>query len=103
MPCRAWSAQAPREVPRRSLSMGDHNRLHARLVTAMDQFIISHEQAHVLLGHVDANPVSFSFEGFALAASEGAAPSPTNTAILIQIRTHAQEFEADAVGYELMV
>jgi len=82
---------------------GDHNRLHARLVTAMDQFIISHEQAHVLLGHVDANPVSFSFEGFALAASEGAVPSPTNTAILIQIRTHAQEFEADAVGYELMV
>src|SRR5258708_6040769 len=30
----------------------DHNHLHARLVTAMDSFLISHEQAHVILGHV---------------------------------------------------
>src|SRR5207249_9233265 len=81
----------------------DHNRLHARLVVAMDLFIVSHEEAHVILGHVSKDAVPFSFQGAAPLDAGQCAAAPADTAIILMNRTRKQEFEADTLGYQLMV
>ncbi|TQK03427.1 hypothetical protein [Herbaspirillum sp. SJZ107] len=98
-----------------------HNHLHARLVTAMDQFLISHEEAHVILAHVSDQSVQFYMAGShkndkpATAQARGdrsthVLPLAPNTqaedpsAILkAQLRTRKQELEADALGFKLMI
>ena len=95
-----------------------HNHLHARLVTAMDQFLMGHEQAHVILNHVSDRAIAFQLAGsrrvpaplrfHASAASAGApGPSPTNgasdTTMTVEMRTREQELEADALGFKLMM
>src|SRR5260370_27418372 len=59
----------------------NHNRLHARLVSAMDMFIIAHEDAHVILGHVGKDSLSFAFQGAAqLTSGDGASRPAADTA-----------------------
>lgn len=81
----------------------DHNRLHARLVVGMDEFIIAHEDSHVILGHVSNDTVSFAF-GAALAKPTQSASTPAvDTSVVLQTRTREQEFQADATGYRLLI
>lgn len=99
----------------------DHNHLHARLVTAMDRFLISHEEAHVILGHVSDQAVEFHLTGSRsnrapMNTRESAAPklqiqshSPNDlvaehsTTLKVELRTREQEFQADALGFKLMI
>jgi hypothetical protein len=99
----------------------NHNHMHARLLGAMDQFLISHEEAHVILGHVNDKSVEFR-----LAGSHGKEPAahdlklgapktqilslpPSNAAdgspgiLKAELRTREQEFQADALGFKLMI
>src|SRR5579862_8994811 len=41
----------------------NHNHMHARLLSAMDRFLIAHEEAHVILGHVSDQSVKFRLAG----------------------------------------
>lgn len=99
----------------------NHNRLHARLVGAMDGFLISHEVAHVILGHVSDQSVAFRLAG----GHSGTAPSHVSmlnarnaiaqpkelqteddqpsTALKAELRTREQELEADALGFKLLI
>ena len=99
----------------------DHNHLHSRLVTAMDLFLISHEEAHVILRHVSDQSVEFRLAGIrskgaSLDALKLAAPkrktlsrnpdSPTegpSTTLKAELRTREQELQADALGFKLMI
>lgn len=99
----------------------NHNHIHARLVTAMDLFLISHEEAHVILGHVSDQSVEFRLAGshvkggeahtLKLAAPRRKNPSLTpnspadgpSTTLEAQLRTRKQEFQADALGFKLMI
>ncbi|BBU33391.1 hypothetical protein BTHE68_71250 (plasmid) [Burkholderia sp. THE68] len=82
----------------------DHNRLHARLVSAMDMFIVAHEESHVLLKHVNDNLVSFALGSAASDAGPGSASAPTtDTSLTIQTRTREQELAADSLGFTLMI
>lgn len=99
----------------------DHNHLHARLVTAMDRFLISHEEAHVILGHVSDQSVKFYLAGshqkeavphtLKLAGPENQTvplmqTSPAgrpSTILKAELRTREQEFQADALGFKLMI
>lgn len=97
----------------------DHNHIHARLVTAMDRFLIAHEESHVILMHVSDQSVQFR-----LAGSHGKRnPSPTaqraatkkrqltshsladgsSTSLQAMLRTREQELMADALGFKLMI
>lgn len=98
-----------------------HNHLHARLVGAMDMFLISHEEAHVILGHVSDKSVAFNLAGSRRRAALPEAPSTsastaanrsitskgaaeaTSTALKTELRTRQQELEADALGFKLMI
>lgn len=99
----------------------DHNHLHARLVTAMDQFLISHEEAHVILRHVDDHSMEFhlvgdsgkeessSAERFAhtkqqiLSSRQRGHKAGPSTTLKAELRTREQEFQADALGFKLMI
>lgn len=89
----------------------DHNQLHARLVAAMDRFLISHEEAHVILGHVSDQSVEFRLAGshgkgtaVKLTPSKLPRKLPTDDLTLkAELRTREQEFKADALGFRLMV
>lgn len=98
-----------------------HNLLHARLVTAMDRFLISHEQAHVSLDHVSDKTKEFRLVGgrrppqmqsraslndvnskvlvFALYGSN----DEEETLLKAQVRTRKQELDADALGFRFLV
>lgn len=99
----------------------NHNHIHARLVSAMDRFLISHEQAHVILGHVSSQSVEFHLAGSRVKGRDAHAlklatpkskniphtsnspadgPSSTLEALL---RTREQELQADALGFKLMI
>jgi hypothetical protein len=97
-----------------------HNHLHARLVSAMDEFLISHEESHVILQHVSDQAVEFHLAGShgngtpthpKLAASKVQvlslpSKSPTDgtsLALKVELRTREQEFQADALGFKLML
>ena len=98
----------------------DHNHLHVRLVTAMDRFLISHEEAHVILGHVSDHSTEFHLAGSHSKRTSphtlrGAAPtaqdlSPRNSpadepssTLKTELRTREQELQADALGFKLMI
>jgi Peptidase family M48 len=98
-----------------------HNHLHARLVGAMDRFLISHEESHVILNHVSDQAVEFRLAGShssVPSTNELKAPLPTtsvssqasttsadgsSTALKAELRTREQEFQADALGFKLMI
>jgi hypothetical protein len=99
----------------------NHNHLHARLVAAMDRFLISHEEAHVILQHVSDQSVEFRLAGsrskgmsahaLKLAAPKnyilsltpnGPADGPSTT-LKAELRTREQELQADALGFKLMM
>jgi hypothetical protein len=99
----------------------DHNHIHARLVTAMDRFIIAHEEAHVILRHVSNKSVQFHLAGghaknrgatvpFSRPNGSGRRESlqqaehlgkDSPTILMAQLRTRKQELEADALGFKL--
>jgi hypothetical protein len=99
----------------------NHNHMHARLVGAMDQFLISHEEAHVILGHVSDKSVEFRLAGshdkgpaahdlklgapktqiLSLPPSNPADGPPTT--LKAEPRTREQELQADALGFKLMI
>ena len=100
----------------------DHNHIHARLVSAMDMFIIAHEEAHVILGHVSDKSAAFHLAGNAQnkrALPRMPAPQRSNskenlqqsrkqvndtaTTLKTQLRTQKQELEADALGFKLLM
>jgi hypothetical protein len=99
----------------------NHNHLHGRLVTAMDRFLISHEQAHVILGHVSNQSVKFRLAGSHGTETSTRAPKPAapnsqilsvapgtqstepSTVLEAQLRTREQELQADALGFKLMI
>jgi hypothetical protein len=99
----------------------EHNHMHARLVTAMDRFLISHEEAHVILGHVSDQWVEFRLAGsrskgtsvqvLKLAVPRRKVLSPTlnsladgpSTTLKAELRTREQELQADALGFKLMI
>jgi hypothetical protein len=97
----------------------NHNHLHARLVGAMDRFLISHEEAHVILGHISDQSVEFRLAGSHRKASANAmlatpkAKIPTHpsnssadrppTTLKAELRTREQELQADALGFKLMI
>lgn len=99
----------------------NHNHLHARLVAAMDTFIISHEEAHVILGHVSDQAVEFHLAGshnngktadarrLVVPKSHISSPTPSipvgglTTTLKAELRTRDQEFQADALGFKLMI
>jgi len=96
----------------------DHNQLHARLLASMDRFLISHEQAHVILGHISDRSVEFRLAGsygketsLKLTGSKPGTLLPTPktpidknlTPLKRELRTREQEFEADALGFKLMI
>lgn len=83
-----------------------HNMLHGRLVSAMDLFFLSHEQAHVVLNHVSDSRAPLRLFGVApvLAAGAAAVPQVANHPRLqVVTRTLEDEYMADAVGYALML
>jgi hypothetical protein len=82
----------------------DHNRLHARLVSAMDMFIMLHEEAHVLLGHVATGSISYNFNGSKTAVPRAKcdASAPSSTITLLK-RSRADELAADALGFKLLL
>lgn len=100
-----------------------HNHLHARLVTAMDMFVISHEEAHVILGHVSNEFIAFHLAGINGAGKnqsnripesqeskdKGKAQYGTHHAniaadtLMAQVRTRTQELEADTLGFKLLM
>ncbi len=99
----------------------NHNHIHARLVSAMDLFLISHEQAHVILGHVSDHSVGFRLAGshgngtsehaqkpavpksqILSLAPNGLADEPSTT-LKAELRTREQELQADALGFKLMI
>jgi len=94
-----------------------HNHLHARLVTAMDLFLLAHEQAHIVLGHVSDKSVAFRLAGGRASAHSvpavrrgartrtvpaGASRQPA-TSLQAALRTREQEYEADALGLKLLM
>jgi len=76
----------------------DHNHIHARLVTAMDEFLIAHEEAHVILAHVSDRSVEFHVAG-----GHGDGTTANGSTLKTQLRTRRQELEADALGFKLMI
>jgi len=97
-----------------------HNHLHARLLNAMDSFLISHEQAHVILKHVSDRSIAFRLAGSRAAASatssSGVSVGPSApvsspnsalgsavTTLTAELRTREQELQADALGFKLMM
>jgi hypothetical protein len=89
-----------------------HNHLHARLLGAIDSFLMAHEQAHVILGHTGKASVSLHLAGGAVpaptAAAKAAIPSAsgaTTSDSVIQVisRSRQQELDADALGFKLMM
>jgi hypothetical protein len=99
----------------------NHNHIHARLVGAMDEFLISHEEAHVILGHVSDQSVEFRLAG---SHDKGSSAQPPKlsapkaqilslppksasdgpfTILKAELRTREQELQADALGFKLMI
>jgi hypothetical protein len=99
----------------------NHNHIHARLVAAMDRFLISHEEAHVILGHVSDQSVEFRLAGSHSKRTQASvlkvvasntqitslnSNSPDDgpsTTLKVEQRTREQELEADALGFRLMM
>jgi len=99
----------------------NHNHIHARLVSAMDEFLISHEEAHVILGHVSDQPVEFHLAGShgkeprarsvkasapktqILALTPNGSVDGPSTTLKAELRTRDQELQADELGFKLMI
>jgi hypothetical protein len=96
----------------------DHNHIHARLVTAMDRFIIAHEEAHVILGHVSDRTAALHLAGISsreksdnttkaksqiLLFKPNTPANRPSTTLTVQLRTREQELEADALGFKLLI
>lgn len=119
-------ADAMARIVRNGTSMGAnevtldeiHTYLHARLVGAMDLFLIAHEEAHVILNHVSDRSVGFKFAGssrpggareIAAVWNDDPLPEPAtqgaaaHTLLTAQLRTREQELEADALGLRLLI
>lgn len=94
------SSKGAREV----LLDANHNRLHARLVTAMDLFVVAHEKAHVTLNHVSASAATFRMMGAGSSATGPDKPTPKlDAGVPVQARSRQQELDADSLGFSLMV
>lgn len=89
-----------------------HNFLHARLLGAIDSFLMAHEQAHFILGHTGKASVPLHLAGgavpaptaatkTAIASASGATTS--DSVIRVISRSRQQEFDADALGFKLMM
>ncbi|MGL4939765.1 MAG: hypothetical protein ACRC44_00040 [Bifidobacterium asteroides] len=91
---------SPRGAPEVLLD-ADHNRLHARLVTAMDIFLIAHEYGHVVLGHTAKGTASYAFGSKIVAASSQPQSGSGGPTIDFYLRSHDDELSADAFGYRV--
>lgn len=94
-----------------------HNHLHARLVSAMDMFLIAHEQSHVILNHVSDQSVAFQLAGSGKVRITSMAKPKIGNLVLMapvqvprsptmlkaELRTREQEFAADALGLRLLI
>lgn len=82
----------------------NHNRLYARLVSALDTFIVAHEVAHVALRHTGRDRTLFLAGGrVSSAATAGQAAEPPGTSLTVIERNRAQELAADALGFRFML
>jgi hypothetical protein len=99
----------------------DHNPLLRRLLLAMDLFLISHEEAHVILGHVSDQSVEFHLAGSRRKGTSAQPPGrdarnaqilsvPSKnqadgsfTTLKAELRTREQELQADALGFSLLM
>lgn len=89
-----------------------HNHLHARLLGAIDSFLMAHEQAHIILGHTGKISASLHLAGGGLparaAAPEAPMPNASDTTTSdsvpqVILRSRQQELDADALGFKLMM
>jgi hypothetical protein len=82
-----------------------HDRIVGLLKPAMDMFILAHEEAHVILGHVNDEPVPLRLGGARRPLPDTGASSRRSrpehgddaTTVLVQFRTRQQELAADAL------
>jgi hypothetical protein len=95
-----------------------HNHIHARLMSAMDHFLIAHEEAHAILGHVSKSTAplhvigTYKTEVRAKDVARTAAAKPGSevtlktvdeTLLQVQVRTREQELRADELGFKLLI
>ena len=90
---------SPRGANERFLER-NHNLLHARLVSGMDQFIIAHEIAHVELKHTNDTLRNFGFTG----KREWIEKAESDEQALTFVeRSKRHELDADERGFQLLV
>jgi hypothetical protein len=98
-----------------------HGDIQAKLVAAINLFLISREESHVILGHVSDQSVAFHLAGIQIEESAVPGPKPTvvknqllspsqnspgdgpSTISRAELRTREQELQADALGFKLMI
>jgi hypothetical protein len=89
----------------------DHNRLHARLVSSMDMFIMLHERAHVLLGHTASGALKYNFTGstphsarlHSRAKIRACEAAPEDTTLTLLRHSREDELAADALAFKLLI
>jgi hypothetical protein len=101
----------------------DHKTIDYRLSNAIKTFVLGHELAHVILGHVSDKSVAFRLAGGGnqnrRAVPQASEPRKSNSreksppaknraggpsiTLRAQLRTRKQELEADALGFRLMM
>lgn len=90
----------------------DHNRLHARLVSSMDMFIMLHENAHVLLGHTANSTLKYNFTGSKSRTARLGIPStkarecdaaPNDSTLTLLKRSREDELAADGLAFRLLL
>lgn len=80
----------------------NHSLLHARLVSSMDEFIISHEVGHILLDHIETGKKSLVSHDVYLRSQTTKKINDELDLVLIDW-DHNQELEADKIAVELML
>jgi hypothetical protein len=81
----------------------DHNRLHARLVGALDKFIVAHEAGHVALKHTGRAKTLFMAGGRVTVAPTARRASAAGNSLTVVERSQEQELAADALGFRFIV
>jgi hypothetical protein len=88
----------------------DHNRLYARLLRSLDGFIVAHELAHVILGHVSETKHVLYYAGNQIIKPKGGTPdtmkvkgSASRASMTFVDRSKADELAADALGFRLLI